>query len=338
MQIQELSKTITGGETYLITGASGFIGFSVVMALYYMNREVLSVPCKLILMVRDRNKAFRKFGNVLNDPDITVILCDNEDKIQIDGHLDWIIHTAAVTKKRTFEISPADTLNSNVMGIYNCLELAKKKSIKGMVFISSVQVYGKTDEEEIEENTFGPLNSMKAEAVYPESKRMGEMLCWAYNRQYHIPVKCVRLFHAYGKGEDYDNGTFLSDFFTDIIAGRNIHIKGSGEEIRNLCHISDVVRGIFYVLYKGEVGEAYNIASENVNYSIKEIAELLCRAAWKSGRKTRVVTENQEGVKNSLIKKQIPNVEKLKALGWKEERNDLEYNFEEIIEEILGQG
>lgn len=325
---------INGGETYLITGANGFIGQAITMFLLKLNKEVLALPCKMILAVRNYEKAVKEMGNILNDPNVILIKCDNKDGIIIPNKVDWIIHTAAITKKNFFSDFPADTMVDNIAGVYHCLEYAKEKQIKGMIFISSVQVYGQLDLDMIAEDNFGKLSSMSEISCYPESKRCGEMLCWSYAKQYHVPVKCVRLFHVYGEGEQ-DNGTFLSDFLKDIKAERDIIVLGTGEEVRNLCYITDAVRGIFYVLHKGLSGEAYNVGSEINNLAIKEIAELLCKLAAENQLELNMTIKGKNNIKTNLVDKQVPDLTKVKELGWNENKIDLEDNFRKIIREIL---
>lgn len=326
-------RFLNPGETYLIVGANGFIGSSIVFALYEENRRCEGNPYKLILAVRNYEKALKKFGNILLDENIKIVIADNKDTLRLEENIDWIICATAVTKKEMFKNVPATTLTDNIFGILNCFELAKTKDVKGVVLISSVQVYGEIEKKYISENDFGKLNCMSAEAVYPESKRAGEMLAWAYSKQYHIPIKCVRLFHVYGEGEEYDNGTYLSDFLLDIIYNRDILIKGSGREIRNLCYITDVVRGILYVLHKGENGESYNVGSEKNNLSIKETAEILARISREVGRNCNVIVQNEEYTNGKIMDRQVPNVGKLKSLGWKEIDKNIEENLKKVIEE-----
>lgn len=322
-----------GGETYLITGANGFIGRSIVFRLMELNKNLLDRPCKIILAVRDEGKAVEIYGELLKSKNIEMLVFENEDELIIEQEIHWIICAAAVTSKLTFKERPVETLWSNVLGIYHCLKLAKEKGVKGIVFVSSVQVYGSVRGSEIREDIFGPLDCMEEAAVYPESKRMGEMLCRAYYKEYAVPAKCIRLFHVYGENEQYNNGTFLSDFMNDIMEGKNIVIQGTGNEMRNLLYITDAVNAILLVLYKGEAGQAYNAGSEVCNYSIKEIAELLCRIVTSFEKECSVVIKNKAG--DSIVEKQIPDVSKLKALGWKELRAEAEVNFREMIQLYL---
>ena len=335
MLLNEQDTFIMGGETYLITGANGFIGKSIAWALIEHNRKEIGRPCKIILVVRNREKAVQKYGHLLNDNHIQLITNDNKERLHIQEKVDWIICAAAITKKEKFHFQPADTLNDNVFGIYNCLELAREKKVKGILFISSVQVYGRVQVQKISEKDFGKLDCMREEAIYPESKRMGEMLVWAYSKQFGVKAKCVRLFHVYGEGEEYNNGTFLSDFLNDVISNRDINIKGNGEEIRNLCYIKDVVRGIFCVLYRGNCGEAYNVGSEYNNYTIREYAEMIQRAAREMGREVGIAINNKEYINGKIIDVQVPCIEKLKLLGWKEEYQDTILNFKKMLEQVV---
>ncbi len=333
MMLHSLKGIIKGGETYLITGANGFVGSSIVYALLEFNYYAKENPCRIIIVVRNRDKAIKKFGGIVEDKNITLIVNENKERILVSERVDWIICAAAVTKKEIIKKYPADTLNSNIFGIYNCLELAKEKKVKGILFISSVQAYGRVQNDMIREDDFGNLDCMKEEAVYPESKRVGEMLIWAYNKQFGVPAMCARLFHVYGEGEEYDNGTFLSDFVNDVINDRDIVIKGSGSEVRNLCYISDVVRGIFFILHKGKHGEAYNVGSESNNYTIKECAQMLQVAAKEVGHEVTMVIKNEKYENGKVINVQIPCVEKLKLLGWKEEDVDVTLNFKKLLKE-----
>lgn len=330
--LNEEDTFFNGGESYLVTGANGFIGKSIVLSLIEYNRNLTGKPCTIILVVRNYDKAVQKYGQFLDDNHIKLIINDNKEKLKIQEKVDWIICAAAVTKKEKFHYQPADTLNDNVFGIYNCLEYAKERKVKGVLFVSSVQVYGRIQTQKISEDDFGKLDCMKEEAIYPESKRMGEMLVWAYGKQFGVKAKCVRLFHVYGEGEEYNNGTFLSDFLNNVICNRDIVIKGNGKEIRNLCYIKDVVRAIFYVLHKGECGEAYNVGSEYNNYTIGEYAEMIQEVAKEMGREVDIIINNKEHADGKIIDVQVPSVEKLKLLGWEERYHDIMLNLRKVLE------
>lgn len=317
--------------TFLVTGATGFIGSAIVREILNINKVNLKNKNKVIIVARDEKKISKKFGDILQCDNVKKYVYENNQELIIEEEIDWIICAGAATKKSFFLNYPTNTLIDNILGVYQCLELARKKNIKGFLFISSVQVYGRIEGNSIKENTFGELDCMLDEAVYPESKRAGEALVQAYYKQYKVPTKIIRLFHVYGQGEKYDNGTFLSDFFNNISNNENIVIKGSGKEIRNLCHIHDVVNAILLVLHIGNAGEVYNVGSDKNNYSIREIADMLSEVSKSLGKSIEVKMDNNEGVDKSIIHKQIPDIHKLLALGWKEEKYNLKSNFREML-------
>ena len=75
---------IKEGETYLITGANGFIGSAIVNALYEFNLNCAKKkPCKIILLVRNFKKAIQKYGGILYDKNIDLLIVDNKEKISI---------------------------------------------------------------------------------------------------------------------------------------------------------------------------------------------------------------------------------------------------------------
>lgn len=324
---------IKGGETYLVTGGNGFIGSSFVFRLVEINKLMRDTPCKIIIAARNYKKLVELFGDILYDENVEVIICENKDELIVKQKIDWIVCAGAATSKPYFAEFPVDTLWDNMSGIYHCLKLAKSKEVKGILFMSSVQVYGAVNDKKISEDSFGALDCMCGDAVYPESKRIGEMLCWSFFKEYGVPAKCVRFFHVYGENEQQNKGTFLSDFINHIIDNKNIIIKGNGQEIRNLCYIDDAVNAAFLVLHRGKSGEAYNVGSEANNYSIREIAELLCSITTSLGRECRVIIQNNDIP--SVVKNQIPDLRKIKSLGWREIRGDFEANMQEIIKKYV---
>lgn len=63
------------------------------------------------------------------------------------------------------------------------------------------------------------------------------------------------------------------------------------------------------------------------------LAEILCDIVNSLGKECKVIIENN-GM-NSVVERQIPNLEKLKSLGWEETRGDLKLNFQKMIKYYL---
>jgi len=182
-------------KTILITGATGLIGFNVTNALLYVNREK-SLGLKILAVVRDYERACQRFDMWTDEVGRTLnfIVGTMEQFPEVTDGIDYIIHGASETSSKGFVEHPAETILTALCGTENTLHLAKEKNIRGMVYLSSMEVYGyppkghKVTEEEIGE--FMPTDSRNS---YPISKLQSEALCCAYTSEYDVPVSILRL-------------------------------------------------------------------------------------------------------------------------------------------------
>ena len=243
------------------------------------------------------------------------------EELEYTQKVDYIIHAASNATPSKFGIDPVGTLLPNIIGTYHLLEFAKKQNLRGFIFVSSGEIYGdlKIPLKKISENDIGILNPLSIRSCYAESKKMGENMCISWLAQYKVPTKIVRLFHTYGPEMSLYDGRVHSDFIGDIVHNKNIIMKSDGQSTRPFCYISDVVKGIYTVLLNGTNGEAYNIGGEKP-ISVMELAKLLIVLCPK--KKIKIIKQLQKRGNEYLVSplhKQYPiNVNKLKALGWKQ--------------------
>lgn len=305
-----------GGETFLITGATGFIASHIVDTLMYLNYRDSGNKCKVIALCRNREKAERVFKDYLNQECFQLVVQGLNEAVDIQGPVDYIFHAASNAVTSTFTKIPADTLCVNMIGTYNLLELAKEKNSKSFLFLSSGAVYGDVPKEiqEIREESVFPINFSKSEASYAVGKVAGEALCKAYWNQHNVPAKVVRISHTYGPGINLDDGRVFSDFVSQICKKQSLVIKGTGNDVRPFCYITDAIAAFFLVLFKGENGESYNMANRRETYTIRELAEILVNEAFPE-RNLKIEHKNYS-VKNDMLNKQKVDISKLQRLGW----------------------
>ena len=179
-------------KTVFVTGATGLIGSLCVRALL-----ASGAGARVLVYARNEEKARAMFGN-----EVGVVLGDIRDEIHVDGPVDYIIHCASVTASRTMVDYPADTFAIAVGGTERVLALAREKQVSGMVYLSSMEVYGTTVPEQnpVTEEKLGYISLTSARSCYPEGKRACEMMCFAAFSQYGVPVKTVRLAQTFGAG------------------------------------------------------------------------------------------------------------------------------------------
>lgn len=321
-------------QSVLVTGATGLIGFQLVMAMLNANHKK-NLNMTVYAAVRNRDKAQNLF-RYADKSALEFVVQDIQKPFDIDCDIDYIIHGASMTSSKDFVDYPVETIKTAIDGTENVLKLAKSKNIKGMVYLSSLEIYGVMDFsiDKVTENMSGTIDPMSVRSSYSEGKRMVECLCASYASEYNIPVKVARLCQTFGPGVSYSDNRVFAQFARAIIEGKDIVLKTDGSTERNYCYVSDAVSGILTILLKGKSGQAYNVANKNTLITIRGMAEMLIEKYPESG--TKLVFDIAEDVTklgyNPKVKINLAT-DKLEALGWSA-KTDLPEMFDHLIKSM----
>ncbi|QDR81959.1 NAD-dependent epimerase/dehydratase family protein [Sporomusa termitida] len=301
-------------STVLITGATGTIGSAIVRALYAANQQ-LKLNIKILTFGRDTEKA-KPLVSLYGAEFIFQDICE---AVKVDGSVDYIFHCAAVTKSFEMVSNPVGVIETSIKGTFNILTLAKRKHVKSMIYLSSMEVYGLTDPDipSVSEADLGYIDLKNPRSCYPESKRMCESLCNSYFSQYDVPVKIARLAQTFGAGCVKDDPRVFGQFSRSALARKNIVLHTEGRSRGNYCYISDAIRGILLLLLKGENGEAYNIANPEASVTVREMAEIV--ADKVCGGRISVNVDVPPDVASRGYAPDVTmrlNVDKIKKLSW----------------------
>lgn len=315
--INDFDMSVFDGKTILVTGATGLIGKLCAKSLLNSGYNT-----QVIALVRDEEKAINIFGESKR---LTYLVQDINQRINTTRRVDYIIHAASTTSSKDFVEKPVETIYTAINGSRNILEFAKNKRLEGMVYLSSLEIYGVNEKENIKEEDYGYIDILNPRSSYSESKKMVETMCISYGTEYGVPVKIARLAQTFGAGVSISDNRVFAQFAKAIINKENIILHTKGETKRNYCYTTDAVRGIFTILTKGENNNAYNVVNENSYCSISEMAHLLENEYTKVEYK---IDEVNRGY-NPTVKIAL-NTEKLNALGW-EAKVNLKEMFERLI-------
>lgn len=229
-----------------------------------------------------------------------------------------------------------ETIDLAINGTKKLLDLAKNKQVRSMVYLSSLEVYGTTspDASSISEKDYGYLDPTSVRSSYSESKRMAESLCVGYCYQYQVPVRMARLSQTFGPGVSYEDNRVFAQFARAVLEKRDIILRTKGETVRNYCYTKDAIEAIFYILLKGQAGQAYNVANKETAISIREMAEMVIERSGSN--ETKLVFDLADDVEklgyNPTVKIRL-NTDKLESLGW-QAHTDLETMFLRLIESM----
>ena len=325
------------GKTVVISGAGGFLPFYMAGTLLFLNKTgKLEKPVKVIGLVRNIEKARKKFEDFADDENLRLIKSDLSEKIHLDETVDYIVHAASQASPKLFFSDPVGTIKANTVGTINLLDLAVEKKVESFLYFSSGEANGNIFDtlDNVSENDYGIVNPLEVRSCYAESKRMGENLCAAYAHQYGISTKIVRPSHTYGPGFALDDGRVFAAFVADVLNGRDIVLKSDGKANRCFIYLADAARGYFTVLLKGEAGNAYNV-SNDYEISILNLAEIVLQASCKTNLQIRFDIDSKScpSAKNQHA---LMNNGKLKALGWKPAIKEAE-GLKRVINSFIGE-
>lgn len=306
-------------KTVFITGGTGLIGFYVINSLLFYNR-LYHANIRVVALVRNYAKARDQFKSQLNEnPDmLTFVEGAIEDIPAVGMEINYILHAASPTDSSYFLEKPVETIQTTLCGMWNVLELARKNPIEGMVYLSSMEVYGPNrDEEPVSESHASCLDTMSARSSYPESKRMCENLCASYYKEYQVPVSCIRLTQTFGPGIRYDDQRIFAMLLRCAMEEKDIELLTEGKTKRSYLYLADAATAILTVLTSVNYGQVYNAANEETYCSIKEMADLVASQIAKSSIEVIVNTHSDTKTDKFLPElKMNLSVDWLKNLGW----------------------
>ncbi len=308
------------GATVLVTGAGGMIPYYLTTTLLALNETRLKGrECRVIALVRNREKAGVKFSEFLERADFELVVQDVTAPLKITAPVDYIIHAASQASPKYYGTDPAGTISPNVVGTFNLLELARAGKCKGFLFVSGGEVYGIVPAEKVptKENDYGWLDTVDVRSCYAEGKRAGETMCVAWHHQYGVPAAIARLAHTYGPGLDFNDGRVFADFVRDVVTGHDIELTSDGAAERSFCYVADAVLGLFLVMLKGEKGKAYNVCNDRACVSIAGLADTLVNLFPDKKIAVKFVkAKSRLAYIQSPIKRICLDSSRARALGW----------------------
>lgn len=318
--IKNFDMSVFNNKTILITGATGLIGKLCVLSLLKSPYNI-----NVLALVRDKDKSDRLFGT---NSKLNLIIQDINKPINCDSNIDYIIHCASITASKDFIEKPVETILTGLNGTKNVLEFAKEKNAQGVIYLSSLEVYGIPSEENVKEDDYGYIDILNTRSSYSESKKIIENLCIAYAKEYNVSVKIARLSQTFGAGVEKEDNRVFAQFAKSVINKENIVLHTTGNTKRNYCYTTDAIRAIYTILTKGEIAQAYNVANKDTYISIANMAKNL------ENKNTKVVFEidNANRGYNPEVKVNL-DTSKLEALGWKALVN-LDEMYERLIKHL----
>ncbi len=293
-----------------VAGGAGFIGSNYIRCRFrkfpadsILNYDLLTYAGNIENLKDIENSDF-KYSFVRGD------ICDAQKVRETlkKFNPDAIINFAAESHNSYSVIDPGVFFRTNVIGTQTLLESARKENIPRFHHISTCEVYGDMDLDEV--NSFTENSPYRPKTVYNASKASADHAVRAYNNVYGLNATITVCCNNYGPYQFPEK--LIPLFLTNIFRGKKIPIYKNSLNKREWLFVEDHCHAVDLVLEKGMPGHTYNIGS-SVEKSVEDIAALLLMAT-SSSESLKTYVEDRPGHDRRYL---LDSSKIKKELGWK---------------------
>ncbi len=222
----------------LVTGGAGFIGSHLCERLLAGGHEVL---CLDNYFTGTKENIRRLVDNPFFEQIRHDIIAP------IDLEVDAIVNLACPASPIHYQRDPVRTIQANVLGVTNVLELARRTRAR-ILQASTSEVYGDPQVHPQPETYWGNVNPIGLRSCYDEGKRVAEALLMDYHRQHGVEVRIARIFNTYGPRMAGGDGRVVTTLATQALAGEPLTVYGDGSQTRSFCYVDDMVEGLLRLM------------------------------------------------------------------------------------------
>jgi CDP-glucose 4,6-dehydratase len=289
-------------STVFITGASGFIGRSLVTRLLLDGSSG-----KIILL--SRTHQFEDL--VVSNPDRIVVIKGDINNLELlvhiikTYHVEYVYHLAAEAIIAEYIRNPMEAYLNTVQGATSLLEAVRVSlvPVKKVIISTSYKVYGRSDPPYNEETSFSPGNT------YETAKACQDFIAQDYFRTFKVPVIIFRTVNVYGPG-DKNLTRLIPRSFSNVLQGISpVVYVSSKDSLREFIFIDDLIDAIVVIKEKASPGDIYCVGGKQ--YAIYDVVQTVCTVSgYRGGIELREVSSVVETKEHSL------DSSKLIELGW----------------------
>ncbi len=256
----------------LVTGSAGFIGSNFVRQELQNNSAVTIISLDKLTYAGD-------LKNLDNLPDahrhhfIQGDICDAHlvQDIFTQHDIDTVVHFAAESHVDRSIENPRAFIETNVVGTFNLLEIARENNLKRFHHISTDEVYGSLEKSD---NPFTETHAYQPNSPYSASKAGSDHLVRAYAHTYRLPVTLSNCSNNYGPFQHREK--FIPTIINACLNEKKIPVYGDGSHIRDWIFVEDHCNAISLIIRKGFINHTYNVGGQ-CEISNLQLAKLICK-------------------------------------------------------------
>jgi UDP-glucose 4-epimerase len=320
---------VSSGNTYLVTGGSGFIGSHLTDALLARGDSVV---------VLDNMSTGRpaNLAHQADNPRLRVVQGSVLDELVVDElvhNCDVVVHLAAAVGVKLILEQPLRSLTTNIRGSEIVIEAAHRYRRKILV-ASTSEIYGKNSSGPLPESSDRILGSPAvAKWAYSTAKAVDEILANCYHKERGLSTIIVRFFNTVGPRQSAAYGMVIPRLIEQAISGLPLTVFGDGTQTRCFIHVRDVVEALVLLLdNERAIGQTFNVGAGD-ELSILQLAKLITELSGSTSGIDLVPYVEAYGPGFEDMTRRVPDTTKLRELtGWAPTRSLVDILVETIAE------
>lgn len=288
-------------KSVLITGANGLIGGFLSDFMCYLN-DKHNFNINIYLTSLSEKEKAQRIQHLVNRKDVTYFSWDlaNEFPTEKIKNVNYVFFASGYGQPKKFIDNKINTILINTIGLNSLLKFCAKNS-SSLLYMSTSEIYGSPDDNNVptKEEYNGNYSITSNRACYISSKRLGEVLCCEYSKQYNFDIKIARIALTYGPGVLFSDDRVLQDFILNGKKNKNIILMDDGSAIRNYIYIVDSIEIMLNILLNGK-SNIYNIGGDKEEVTIFDLANKIGNIYKISVNKGNKKSDNIVGAPNKV--------------------------------------
>jgi nucleoside-diphosphate-sugar epimerase len=277
---------------FLVTGAAGFIGSSLVRELRRRDYKVAGIDNLITGRMENLDGMLDQIDFRVGD------VCDRDLLDELCQGVDVIFHEAALPSVPKSILDPESSHQANIGGVFSVLMAARSAGVPRVVYAASSSAYG-------ESPTLPKHEAMPTAPISPYAvqKLTGELYMQSFARVYGMETVSLRYFNVFGPHQAADSpySGVLAKFITSMLAGQAPEIYGDGSTSRDFTYIENVVQANLLAASapaQNVSGKVYNIAC-GTQWSLLDTYHLIARLTGFDGEPRYAPSRNGD-IQHSL--------------------------------------
>ncbi len=284
----DFNENLSSKPCVAIIGGAGFIGSHLVKKFLETNYKVIVID-NLACSTGEYIEPFK------SNPSFRFYNHDASKPLDIEIHIDIVIHLASLPSPKDYYERPIETLRAGLHGTYQTLQLAEKNAARYLLGSTS-EVYGDPDVNPQPETYIGNVDVMGKRSQYDQSKRGAETFCKLFFDQYGLDIRIARIFNTYGPHMRLGDGRVVTNFIQAALLNTPLTIYGTGNQTRSFAYVADTVQALYKLATNDSIAQLEDIDDRIFNVgnpqecSINVVAQKINNLSQKHLDKTVSIT------------------------------------------------